>query len=288
MSKTTETEEALEAAEAPETTEAETTEAGTTEAGKPEEGKADLEKADPEKDEAEAGKPEPKASVKADAKESDAEESAEDGAAPVAKTAARDDEPARGLRDRLNGGVVGVVALVLLVASLVASAFLWTSYSEASGELSVQKQVRTRSAEFTRSFLLYDKADLDGWEKRLTALAAPDYRSAISQSVKMQFPVIETFEASSQVTIRDVFLNDFDGSVAKAVVVADSRVTSKDFVRTATGMRLLVELNRIKGEWLISGVGVLGIDNEVMTDADGKEIDPSKIEVPEVVPSTTP
>ena len=53
-------------------------------------------------------------------------------------------------------------------------------------------------------------------------------------------------------------------------------------------MRLLVELNRVKGEWLVSGVGVLGIDDESMTDHEGNQIDPSKVDVPEVAPSAEP
>ena len=194
----------------------------------------------------------------------------------------------RGWRERLSGGVVTVTALVVLVVSLVVSGVLWNAYTGASDELDAQRQVRTRSAEFARAFLLYRKSDLDGWEKRLTALAAPDYRSAIGQAVKMQFPVITSLEADSQVTVREVFLNDFDGTVAKTMVVADTQVTSKDFVRTVTGMRLLVELNLVKGKWLVSGVGVLGIDDETMTDHKGNAVDPEKVDIPETAPTTAP
>ncbi|WP_106400434.1 hypothetical protein [Actinocorallia populi] len=290
MSKTTETEEALEGAEALETGKAQ---AGKAEAEKPEVEKPEVEKAEAGKPE--AGEPEAEESpveiVAADESAArDTDEDEKDGALPAAKDGgAKDGEPAkRGLRDRLNGGVVGVLALIALVASLATSAFLWTSYSGASEELDTQQQVRTRSAEFSRAFLLYEKSDLQGWEKRLTALAAPDYRNAIGQAVKMQFPVITSLEASSDVTVREVFLNDFDGTVAKAMVVADTQVNSKEFVRTVTGMRLLVELNQVKGEWLVSGVGVLGIDNETMTDHEGNEVDPSKVEVPEVAPTGAP
>jgi len=193
-----------------------------------------------------------------------------------------------GLAARLNSGIALIAALVLLVVSVGVSAFLWRAHSNVSDELSTQQQVRTRAAEFVRAFLVYEKSDLDGWEERLKALAAPEYRTAIGQSVKMQFPVITNLEASSEAVIRDVFVNDFDGSVAKTMVVADTQVSSKEFVRTATGMRLLVELTYVKGQWLTSGVGLLGVDDETMTDHKGNELDPSKIEVPDVAPTTAP
>ncbi len=216
------------------------------------------------------------------------EEEDSSGTVPVAgkKTPAEQDEPRR--RFSLDGRLVPVLVLFVLTASLVGSAFLWRAWSSAEEELQTQQQVRTRSAEFARAFLLYEDTELDGWEQRLTALAAPDYRSAIGNAVKMQFPLITQLQADSKVTVRETFVNDFDGTVAKAMVVADTQITSKEFVRNVTGMRLLVELNLVKGEWLVSGVGVLGIDEETMTDDKGNEVDPAKVELPDVSPSTAP
>ncbi|GAA2731657.1 hypothetical protein [Actinocorallia aurantiaca] len=216
------------------------------------------------------------------------EEDEPSGTAPVVgkKTPAEPDEPRR--RFSLDGRLVPVLVLFVLTASLVGSAFLWRAWSSAEEELQTQQQVRTRSAEFARAFLLYEDTELDGWEQRLTALAAPDYRSAIGNAVKIQFPLITQLQADSKVTVRETFVNDFDGTVAKAMVVADTQITSKEFVRNVTGMRLLVELTLVKGEWLASGVGVLGIDEESMTDDKGNEVDPEKLELPDVAPSTAP
>lgn len=288
MSNSTETEEALEAAETPEAVADGSAEERSTEAAEGADGSAPAEKAEEAEEAEEPDKAEKE--EKADkAKKSEKAEKPDKAEKSEELAGGKDRNPARrGLAARLNGGVALVAALVLLVVSLGASAFLWKAHSDVSDELSAQKQVRTRSAEFARAFLLYEKSDLDGWEQRLTALAAPEYRGAIGQAVKLQFPLITSLEASSEVAIRDVFVNEFDGSVAKAMVVADSQVSSKDFLRTATGMRLLVELTRVKGEWLVSGVGMLGIDDETMTDAKGNPVDPSKVEVPEVAPSGTP
>jgi len=301
MSKTTGAEEVLEAAEAPEAAapEAERAqEAGKAEeAGRPEAeadadasaGKADADGGEAEEDAAPVEKP----VSKAGAEEPEKAEKAEKAEKPQKTEDPKKAEPEAGssgggLAARLNSGIALIAALVLLVVSVGVSAFLWRAHSNVSDELSTQQQVRTRAAEFVRAFLVYEKSDLDGWEERLKALAAPEYRTAIGQSVKMQFPVITNLEASSEAVIRDVFVNDFDGSVAKTMVVADTQVSSKEFVRTATGMRLLVELTYVKGQWLTSGVGLLGVDDETMTDHKGNELDPSKIEVPDVAPTTAP
>ncbi|MCD0449519.1 hypothetical protein LO762_09985 [Actinocorallia sp. API 0066] len=181
----------------------------------------------------------------------------------------------------LDGRFTAVAVLLALTASIVAAAFLWRSYDAASGELAEQQRVRTSSAEFARAFLLYQKDDLDGWEERLTALAVPDYKGPISQAVKAQFPVITELGASSRVSVREVFVNEFDGPVAKTMVVADTQITSAEFVRTVTGMRLLVELERQNdGRWLISGIGVLGMDDEAVTDPKGNPVDLADVEVP--------
>jgi len=275
--------------------------------------KPGLEKSEPEQPESEQSGPEeaeeagPEDVTEADAEsgpnetaEADAEsgskkpvESAEEedessGTVPAAgkKTPAEQDEPRR--RFRMDGRFVPVLVLFVLTASLVGSAFLWRAWSSAEEELETQQQVRTRSAEFARAFLLYEDTELEGWEQRLTALAVPDYKSAIGNAVKIQFPLITQLQADSKVTIRETFVNDFEGTVAKAMVVADTQITSKEFVRNVTGMRLLVELTLVKGEWLASGVGVLGIDEESMTDDKGNEVAPEKLEIPDVSPSTAP
>ncbi|GAB2837133.1 hypothetical protein GCM10022221_40540 [Actinocorallia aurea] len=187
-------------------------------------------------------------------------------------------------RVSLDGRVTAIVVLLALTASIVTAAFLWRAWSGASDELAGQQQVRTRSAEAVTAFLRYDVKDLDAWDKTLTALAVPDYRATISNALKVQYPVITQLEATSEVTVRDVFVNDFQGPVAKAVVVADSRIVSKEFIRTVTGMRLLVELQRQgDGTWLMNGLGVLGIDEEGFTDPSGNPIDaPADVEVPSV------
>ncbi|MDX6741357.1 hypothetical protein [Actinocorallia sp. A-T 12471] len=186
-------------------------------------------------------------------------------------------------RVSLDDRVTAVVVLLALTASIVTAAFLWRAYAGASDELAGQQQVRTRSAEVVTAFLLYDKDDLGGWEKRLTDLAAPDYRTAVSGAIKLQEPLITQLKASSEVAVRDVFVNDFDGPVAKAVVVADSQIVSDKFVRTVTGMRLLVELQRQgDGAWLLSGLGVLGIDEEAFTDPSGNPVNADDIEVPAI------
>lgn len=217
-------------------------------------------------------------------------EADDDGENAEKKPLDKEQEKKRSLpRISLDGRFTAVLVLFALTAAIVSSAFLWRAWSSASQQLDAQQQVRTRSAEFARAFLLYKNADLDGWEKRLTALAVPDYRNAISQAVKVQFPVIKNLGADSQVTVREVFVNDFSGDVAKTMVVADTQVTSKEFVRTVTGMRLLVELRKQKnGAWLVSAVGALGIDDESMTDRQGNALDPSKVEIPEVAPSASP
>ncbi|ROO88230.1 hypothetical protein EDD29_5893 [Actinocorallia herbida] len=190
-------------------------------------------------------------------------------------------------RISLDGRATAIVVLLALTVSIVTAAFLWRAYAGASDELAEQQQVRTRSAEAVTAFLRYDVDDLETWDKTLTALAVPDYRSTISNALKVQFPVITQLQATSEVTVRDVFVNDFDGPVAKAVVVADSRIVSKEFIRSVTGMRLLVELERQgDGSWLMNGLGVLGIDEEGFTDAQGNPIDaPADVEVP-AVPGT--
>ncbi|MEO3788353.1 hypothetical protein ABGB12_33920 [Actinocorallia sp. B10E7] len=270
MSNSTEIEEELESAVTP-----------SEEPEQPEPEKVESEKAEPEK-------AAPEEAAEADAGPGqDGEDEPSEVEAAVGKAPAEKERPRR--ERRLDGRVIAAaVVLFLLTASLVGSAFLWRAWTSSDEKLQAQQQVRTRSAEFAQAFLLYENTDLDGWEKRLTALAVPEYKSAIGQAVKMQFPLITELEADSKVTVREVFANDFDGTVAKTMVVADTQITSKEFVRTVTGMRLLVELNLVKGEWLVSGVGVLGIDDESMTDDKGNAVDPEKLDVPEVSPSAVP
>lgn len=247
---------------------------------------ADVQVADAESTDAESTDVEP-----ADVEPADADAESESEGPGEREPEATESAPSRrrGIRLRRlrpDGAVAWVTMLVVLTAATVTAVIQWRAAERTSTELAVQKQVRSRAAEFGQAFLVYHDTDLNGWEKRLAVLAAPEYRSAISQAVRMQFPIITGLQADSRVTIRDVFLNAFDGSLARTMVVADTEVRSREFVRTVTGLRLLVELTRQKtGGWLISSVGVLGIDSENMTDHAGKPIDSSKIKVPDVSPA---
>ncbi|RAY16241.1 hypothetical protein DPM19_04900 [Actinomadura craniellae] len=199
-----------------------------------------------------------------------AEEAEEDAKAGERKAGRRISLSLRGL-DRLTAA-----ALVLVLAAALATAVVqWREASRLAAAKETEQRVRTRAAEFGQALLAYKHTDLAGARARIRGLTSADFGQSYETAFAGLAGVITKYKADATATVRDTYVNEIDGSRAKALVVLDSEVRSTAGVRRVVGTKLLLELVLEKGSWRVGALSSLEADSETMTGPDGKPQQPS-------------
>jgi Mce-associated membrane protein len=192
-------------------------------------------------------------------------------------------------RDKLTAVLV---LLALLTVSLTAGV-QWREADRLSQKVATERQVRTRAAEFGQALLAYKHTDLQTSRTQIQQLTTTDFGKSYDAAFDGLADVIGKYKADATASVRDTYVNEIDGSRAKALVVLDSEVHSTVGVRRVTGTKLLLELIQEKGQWRVSGLVSLEADDESLTKPDGTPASPKTTQsgnpvLPTPKPNKTP
>ncbi|MDX6744885.1 hypothetical protein [Actinocorallia sp. A-T 12471] len=226
---------------------------------------------------ADAGQTEPEAATDEPTKDRDAEEEgpeekdAEEERPREKKAASRKRVGFRLVASPRVSRRLSVAALVLVFLTAVVTAGLqWHEAGRLAGQDRVEQEVRTRSAEFARALLAYRHTELPDAQQRIRALTSADFGSTYDTAFAELSGIITKYQADATATVRDVYLSEIDGQLAKTLVVLDSEVKSTLGVRHVKGSKLMLELVKEKGAWRVDAMTTLPADDDVLTDPDGK------------------
>ncbi|MEU5880492.1 hypothetical protein [Spirillospora sp. NPDC047279] len=182
---------------------------------------------------------------------------------------ARGDSPKRRVRVAASPRLVAAVAALVFVTAVTTAVIQWREAGRLAGRDRTEQQVRDRSAEFARALLAYRHADLPGARANIRALASADFGRQYETAFNGLAEVITKYKADATATVRETYLNAFDGQRAKTLVILDSEVKSTMGVRRVLGTKLLLELVQEKGAWRVNGMTSLPADDETLTKPDG-------------------
>ncbi|MEO3787365.1 hypothetical protein ABGB12_28905 [Actinocorallia sp. B10E7] len=187
----------------------------------------------------------------------------------VAEDTAKETErrrwPSAGVSRRL---VMAALALVFLTAVATAG-IQWREAGRLADRDRTEQQVRTRSAEFARALLAYRHTELPAARARIHDLTSADFGRTYETAFDGLAEVIAKYRADATATVRESYVDDFDGERAKTLVVLDSEVKSTLGTRRVLGTKLMLELVREKGSWRVDSMVTLPADDETLTKPDG-------------------
>ncbi|MFG6197992.1 hypothetical protein [Nonomuraea sp. JJY05] len=187
-----------------------------------------------------------------------------------------DAAPAEGAAGGKSGGrvtrarVLGTLA-AMLVAALAATAVLqWISAAQAGdararleSERALRLEVSGAASAFSKALLSYDYQNLQSTRSTLAAQATGDFLATYDAAFGgAMAQVIVKLKATSQATVREVYLADVDEATAHAIVVVDQQVNTSEAIRSVKDSHLKISLVKEKGTWKIHDVTVLGAASE--------------------------
>lgn len=161
---------------------------------------------------------------------------------------------------RTSGAILAVLALALLVASGVA---VWQSLrvSDAEGDLDRRADAARTASDFTVALLSYDHADLDAQSEAIGELATEGFAEEFDDAMAKGLGAsIEELRAAATASVTDVMVSEVAGDRARAVVVADSEITSKAGNRASTDTYLDVSMVFLDGRWQVDEVRTVATD----------------------------
>lgn len=149
-----------------------------------------------------------------------------------------------------------LVLLVLVALGAIASAgALWSSRADLQADIDRQDEIASVAGRFAEVLLTYDHEDLEASRDAVRDLATADfadeYAGAFDAGLGGQ---IESLEATSTSTIREVFVSRATGDTARAIVIADSEIQSEAGSRATVGTYLDISLVRLDGRWQVDDV----------------------------------
>ncbi|MEV4178105.1 hypothetical protein [Nonomuraea sp. NPDC049709] len=175
--------------------------------------------------------------------------------------------------------VLGALA-AMVVAAIAATAVLqWLTAAQAQdararleSERALRMEVSGAAAAFSRALLSYDYKDLQTTRSALAAQATGDFLATYDAAFGgTMAQVIVKLEATSQATVREVYLADVDEATAHAIVVVDQQVNTSEAIRSVKDSHLKISLVKEKGSWKIHDVTVLGAASEDQYSLDGDD-----------------
>lgn len=176
-------------------------------------------------------------------------------------------------RRRWARALVVVLALVALGA-IVAAVSLWTSRADLQDDVDRRDEIASVAGRFAEALLSYDHEDLDASRREVRDLAtsefADEYVDAFDAGLGGQ---IESLEATSSATIREVFVSSSTGDTARAVVIADTEIESDAGSRATVGTYLDISLVRLDGRWQVDDVSSVANAGSRLAPVPGSDVD---------------
>lgn len=195
-----------------------------------------------------------------------------------------DEEPgAEPAGERRGGGrftrakVFGALAAMLVTAVAATAVLQWVAAGQAQdaraaleSERALRLEVSGAASAFSRALLSYDYRDLQTTRSTLAAQATGDFLATYDTAFGgTMAQVIVKLKATSQATVREVYLADVDEATAHAIVVVDQQVNSSQAIRSVRDSHLKISLVKEKGSWKIHDVTALGAASEDQYSLDG-------------------
>lgn len=198
------------------------------------------------------------------------------------------DEPAaRGGEPRRISPWIPIAVLAVLVVAVAGYAFTQQNRaSDLDGRIERTDDVADAASRFAVALLSYDYQDLTASTTAIVELStetfAEQYRQAFARGLGAE---ITELEATSDATIIEVLVARSSGDTARAVVIADSTITSLTGSKASVGTYLDLTLLRVDGEWKVDSV--TSIANTGQASEDVPTVDPSDPEEPTTTSTTT-
>ncbi|MEV4799025.1 hypothetical protein AB0K18_03335 [Nonomuraea sp. NPDC049421] len=174
--------------------------------------------------------------------------------------------------------LLGALGAMLVVAVAATAVLQWVSAAraqEATARLEAERALRVEvsgaAGAFSRALLSYDYQNLQTTRATLAAQATGDFLATYDAAFGgAMAQVIVKLKATSQATVREVYLAGVDEATAHAIVVVDQQVNTSEAIRSVKDSHLKISLVKEKGTWKINEVTVLGAASEDQYDLDGK------------------
>ncbi|TDD08188.1 hypothetical protein E1292_11920 [Nonomuraea deserti] len=167
-----------------------------------------------------------------------------------------------------------VVAAIAATAVLqgISAAQARDARAALEAERALRLEVSGAAGAFSKALLSYDYQDLQTTRSALAAQATGDFLSTYDAAFGgAMAQVIVKLKATSQATVREVYLADVDEATAHAIVVVDQQVNTSEAIRSVKDSHLKISLVKEKGTWKIHDVTVLGASSEDQYTLDGDE-----------------
>ncbi|ACZ85969.1 hypothetical protein [Streptosporangium roseum] len=229
--------------------------------------------------------PEAAAADRSAADRAAAEGATSDGAAVEGEAAAGGAERggSRGGSRTWRARLVGAVAAVLFAATATAAVWFWTTADRLAEEKAERVAVAARAGEFAVALQTYDYANLQAYRDQVFAISGEDFEKTYDEAFSPLEGVITSMRANSSASVRGVYVAEVTEGRAKAITVVDSQVTSTAGTRRMLGTYMELGLIKTGGEWKVNDATVMGAAEELVTDPNGKAVEPA----PTPSPSTT-
>ena len=153
-----------------------------------------------------------------------------------------------------------IAATSLLILAIVLAVVAASARSQLADERRDREDAERAARDMTTALLTYDHRDLEGWKRRVLALAAPAFRETFDRTFAESLaPAVTEAQATSSATVNDVFLTeDADGS-ASAIVVADTNARSTTQERAPFASYIRLDLIETDDGWRVQGVTNLNL-----------------------------
>lgn len=178
--------------------------------------------------------------------------------------------------------VIAVLVLALLVASGLA---VWQTVrlGDAEEETDRRTAAARTAGDFTVALLSYDFEALDEQTRSIQELATEDFVDEFAEAMDGGLGAsIEELRARSTATVSEVMVSEAVGDRARAIVVADSEITSEAGTRASTDTYLDVSLVHLDGRWQVDDVRTIAADSpQADTEPDTGTPD---VDAPDAVP----
>ncbi|MFF5204436.1 hypothetical protein [Streptosporangium sp. NPDC000396] len=182
-----------------------------------------------------------------------------------------------------RGRLVGAVVAMAFAATAATAVLQWRAADRLAEEKAERDAVSARAGEFAVALQTYDYANLQAYRDQVFAISGEDFEKTYNEAFSPLEGVITSMKASSSASVRGVYVSEVGEGRAKAITVVDSQVTSTAGTRRMLGTYMELGLIKTGGHWKVNDATVMGAAEELVTDPNGKAVEPT----PEPSPTTS-
>ncbi|WP_406316815.1 hypothetical protein OHA77_06405 [Streptosporangium sp. NBC_01639] len=171
--------------------------------------------------------------------------------------------------------LLDAAAATALAAAATVAVLQWTTADRLAGEEAERGAVFARAREFSMALQTYDYSDLQAYRDQILAISDADFEKVYDEAFGPLESVITSMKANSSASVRGVYVAEVARGRAKAITVVDSQVTSTAGTRRMLGTYLELGLVKAGGQWKINDATVMGTADELITDPQGRTVEPA-------------